>query len=183
MRRNAMKNLKAQFTGGVLAAAGLAVALALLVGQTPARAQSGEAAEPVSFRIEPAIADLRGKGRGKGLWLMGAGLQPGQEVAVYVTMLGAESDITFMLTRVPKANSEGTFVTSWELRPKRFARVFGDRMTFQLRDPDSLKVLATAPLAVCKPSKDKSKAAPWCEASQALLPIEKKKKKKRKKKK
>jgi hypothetical protein len=164
------------------AVAGLVLGLVLLLPPGIAQAQSDQHEDRVSFRIEPAIADLRGEGRGKGLWLMGAGLNPGQAVAVYVTMFGAESDISYMLTSVPKANSEGTFVTSWELRPKRFARVFGDRMTFQLRDPDTQKVLATAPLAVCKPSKAKDAAAPWCEAAQALLPIERKKKRRKKKK-
>jgi hypothetical protein len=178
-----MSIVDAKWVGGLSVLGGALLAIALLIPSGTAVAQSAQAAEPVSFRIEPAIADLRGNDRGKGLWLMGAGLQPGQEVAVYVTMFGAESDISYMLTSSPKANAEGTFVTSWELRPTRFARVFGDRMTFQLRDPESQRVLATAPLAVCKPSKDKSKAAPWCEAAQALLPIEKKKKKRRKKKK
>ncbi len=172
--------------------AGMLMGLALLLLPGPVQAQSGsaardDAAQAVSFRVEPAIADLRKKGRGKGFWLMGAGLKPGQKVAVYVTMLGAASDISFMLRPRAKANAEGVLITSWEIRPRRFARVFSDQLTFELRDPKSLKLLATAPVAVCRGSKGKgkgkAKAAPWCKAAQPLLVIMKKKKKKKRKKK
>ncbi len=158
------------------------------------------AAQAINFHIEPAIIDLRAKvkskskkkkkkkkkkgkrkkGRGKGIWLIGSGLKPGQKVDVYVTMLGAESDISFMLRPKPKADAKGQLRTSWEIRPKRFSRIFSDKLTFEFRDSKTQKVLATAPLSVCKAGK--GSAAPWCKSAQPLLPVQKKKKKKKRKK-
>jgi hypothetical protein len=146
----------------------------------PALAQDADDTESVvSFRVEPAIVDLRKGESGKGLWLMATGLKAGQAAAVYVTMYGAESDISYMLTSEPKANEEGFFATSWEIRANRYSKVLGDQLTFQLRDPKTLKVLATAPVALCLPAKGVE--APWCGASRPLLPIAKKKKKSKKK--
>jgi hypothetical protein len=160
-------------------------ALMVLLAATftaPVLAQDADETESVvSFRVEPAIVDLRKGESGTGLWLMATGLKAGQEAAVYVTMYGAESDISYMLTSEPKANKDGSFATSWEIRANRYSKVLADQLTFQLRDPKTLKVLATAPVALCLPVKGAE--APWCEASRPLLPIAKKKKKKKSKKK
>lgn len=183
--------------------AGVLVGLTLLLMPGTGWSQSnGEvrqaAAQTIKFHIEPAVIDLRAKaktkakkttkkkkgkrrrGRGKGIWLIGSGLKPGQKVDVYVTMLGAESDISFMLRPKPKADAKGQLRTSWEIRPKRFSRVFDDKLTFEFRDSKTQRVLATAPLSVCKPSK--GSAAPWCKSAQPLLPVHKKKKKKKRQK-
>ncbi len=185
----------------LLASMLVGLALLLMPGTGRASANVAQAMGPaVSFRIEPAIVDLRAKKKAKstkakskkkkskgkkaarkGIWLIGSGLKPGQKVDVYVTMLGAESDISFMLKPKPTADAEGWLKTSWEIRPKRFSRIFGDKLTFEFRDSKTQKLLATAPLSVCKAGKEN--VAPWCASAQPLLPVFKKKKKKTKKKK
>jgi hypothetical protein len=200
MKRQALGVTSMNYRALYALLASVLVGLALLLMPGTGRAQSENVAQAmgpaVSFRVEPAIVDLRSKkkakrtkvkckkkkkkkkckgGRGKGVWMVGSGLEPGQKVDVYVTMLGAESDISFMLRPKPKADAKGWLKTSWEIRPKRFSRIFGDKLTFEFRDSKTQKLLATAPLSVCKAGK--KNAAPWCGSAKPLLPIESKNKK------
>ena len=68
-----------------------------------------------SVVVANPILELTGEAK---IVIMGAGFEPGQEVRLATSILGARSDIGFQLDPEPVANATGAWITAWS--PGRF---------------------------------------------------------------
>ena len=79
-----------------------------------ASASGGTSPAPVVVVAEPVL-ELSGEAK---IVIMGAGFEPGQEVRLATSILGARSDIGFQLDQEPVANETGAWITAWS--PDRY---------------------------------------------------------------
>ena len=137
----------------------------------------------VVFEIHPTFIKYpEGRIRDHGVWFVGAGLQPEQEVKIRMVWgaAGIENDITSVLDVGFDedlgglfANVHGAFVVAFERGFRGAASDFvfygeWEAVSFRLHDALTDELLAVAPAVLCGPALEE----PWCNVSSELVPIE-----------
>ncbi len=113
----------------------------------------------MSFDIYPSVMNWPGRERSRGVWFVGAGLEPGQWFDIVLEPAGeAVTILLFADEQGPalrQANSDGAFVLGFPIdgRDGRFLASFVQQdfqvITVSLIDQDTRAVLATAPWVLC----------------------------------
>ena len=137
----------------------------------------------VVFEVHPTfIRYPEDRIRDHGVWFVGAGLAPEQEVEIRMVWgsVGLHNDITSVLDVGYDedlgglfANEHGAFVVAFErgFRGTSSDFVFygeWEAVSFRLLDAITGEVLAVAPAVLCGPALEE----PWCNVSSELVPIE-----------
>lgn len=137
----------------------------------------------VVFQVNPTFIKYpEGRIRDHGVWFVGAGLQPEQEVKIRLVWgaEGLETDITSVLDVGFDeelgglfANVHGAFVVAFERGFRGTASDFifygeWEAVSFRLHDAITGELLAVAPAVLCGPALEE----PWCNISSELVPIE-----------
>ena len=74
----------------------------------------------IGFQIIPPIMNYpEGRTRGKGVWFIGAGLEPGQPFTITVETGGLDAELSYLLRGERVANDAGGFILGMELRGDR----------------------------------------------------------------
>jgi hypothetical protein len=130
----------------------------------------------VSLRVDPPIVHLSDSRTRDGVWFIGSGLEPGQDVMLVVPGDGFTFNLTWgQLNETPVASDGGAFAVSMEIRPRQADFLWEEMNTIAMVDPDTREVLATAPLIFCFELTEEQIAAdedpaPWCNAAVDLVP-------------
>ena len=147
------------------------------------RPQLMEQGTGVVFQVTPTFIKFpEGRIRDHGVWFVGAGLQPEQEVKIRMVwgVAGLETDITSVLDVGYDedlgglfANVHGAFVVAFERGFRGTASDFvfygeWEAVSFRLHDALTGDLLAVAPAVLCGPELEE----PWCNVSSELVPIE-----------
>jgi hypothetical protein len=116
--------------------------------------------------IPPIMNYPTSRQRGKGVWFIGAGLEPGQAFTITVEQGGLDSDLTNSLVGNRVANDSGAFIVGMALRADRQIAAatmaeFGP-VTVRLYNADSTVLLATAPWVWCTGEQTDD----WCGAAE-----------------
>lgn len=137
----------------------------------------------VVFEVHPTFIKYpEDRIRDHGVWFVGAGLAPEQEVEIRMVWgsAGLHNDITSVLDVGYDedlgglfANEHGAFVVAFErgFRGTGSDFVFygeWEAVSFRLLDAITGEVLAVAPAVLCGPALEE----PWCNVSSELVPIE-----------
>ena len=137
----------------------------------------------VVFQVHPTFIKYpEDRIRDHGVWFVGAGLAPEQEVEIRMVWgsVGLHNDITSVLDVGYDedlgglfANEHGAFVVAFErgFRGTGSDFVFygeWEAVSFRLLDAITGDVLAVAPAVLCGPALEE----PWCNVSSELVPIE-----------
>ena len=148
---------------------------------TSAQMQEGSAS--VVFQVHPTfIRYPEDRIRDHGVWFVGAGLAPEQEVKIRMVWgaAGLETDVTSVLDVGYDedlgglfANVHGAFAVAFERGFRGTARDFvfygeWEAVSFRLHDAVTNELLAVAPAVLCGPALEE----PWCNVSSELVPIE-----------
>ena len=129
---------------------------------------------PPSIQVLPSVVIMPESRTRKGIWILGSGFRPGEEVGLRIIFGGTESDIGLLTTirggptQGPVANEDGAFATGFEIRP-RYDKLLDTAMTLRAQELDSGEVVATAPLFICHPNAEEPE--PWCPIAQEMLPL------------
>ncbi len=137
----------------------------------------------VVFEVHPTfIRYPEDRIRDHGVWFVGAGLAPEQEVKIRMVWgaAGLETDVTSVLDVGYDeelgglfANVHGAFAVAFERGFRGTSRDFvfygeWEAVSFRLHDAVSGDLLAVAPAVLCGPALEE----PWCNVSSELVPIE-----------
>ena len=137
----------------------------------------------VVFQVHPTFIKYpQERIRDHGVWFVGAGLQPEQEVSIRMVWgaAGLETDITAVLDVGYDedlgglfANVHGAFAVAFERGFRGTASDFvfygeWEAVSFRLHDALTGDLLAVAPAVLCGPALEE----PWCNVSSEIVPIE-----------
>ena len=137
----------------------------------------------VVFEVHPTFIKYpEDRIRDHGVWFVGAGLAPEQEVKIRMVWgaAGLETDVTSVLDVGYDedlgglfANVHGAFAVAFERGFRGTSRDFvfygeWEAVSFRLHDAITGDLLAVAPAVLCGPALEE----PWCNVSSELVPIE-----------
>jgi hypothetical protein len=184
MKRNTVGRLMRRWSwiiaGVFVILVSLPMALANESNQAPLQEVATQAAEvtnsTASLRVEPPVVVFTNKRTKKGVWFIGSGLEPGQDVMLVVPGDGFTFNLTWgQLNATPVASGGGAFAVNMEIRPRQAAFLWEEMNTIAMVDPDTREVLATAPLIFCFEQTEEQIAAEekperLCKIAADLLP-------------
>jgi hypothetical protein len=158
----------------------LPIVLANESNQAPLQGVASQAAESTnstaSLRVEPPVVVFTNKRTKNGVWFIGSGLEPGQDVMLVVPGDGFTFNLTWgQLNETPVASGGGAFAVNMEIRPRQADFLWEEMNTIAMVDPDTREVLATAPLIFCFEQTEEQiaaeeKPARLCKVADDLLP-------------